>query len=579
MLRAGDAPCLSGINEMSMKKELIVLDMETVASRRSFLLSVGAVAAAAFLPGCAEVPARSGQDSRQPLDPRVAVNSRKRGMSAAELHDARQAQRVFAALDRTGMLPAGEHLAILQESFRQKLALLPAALNDIQMAALGGDLAGILRTSLARVRRLEAGPVRVEKPVGGVLDIPAMAAVKVSLRGFCIDEGLPAPGRGALLRFRPATDFENVRLEHLEGAVLRYAQVNPDKARHHEVQHILWGLRGLGSKSMFTATLAKRRDLLGIMEQAAPGSVSRFLDEFRKAERERAAREQLHRILPSLARIEQLLAGELLNPAASGAAIERYLASMKPADNEKVPPEAAYSILGHGIYARTNGTAALMMNAEIINVSGSTFPFDPTRWVAESQRAQQRVAFSGIARVDPLQAGPPSGDFDLPDFLAGVARDLGFKALGEFEPGQAARRAYELGRADRRTTRKLAAFLSQASLGVIPVLGNIVSVYEFLNGRDFFTDEALSPAERVLAAAGSIPGYGAMLKATGSFPQFADFFGKALRSKAISVPLSAVDKTEWIRDLAAIAIDDSKHEEKLWDASVRTAAVLVTMNV
>jgi hypothetical protein len=43
-------------------------------------------------------------------------------------------------------------------------------------------------------------------------------------------------------------------------------------------------------------------------------------------------------------------------------------------------------------------------------------------------------------------------------------------------------------------------------IGVTPVLGNALSLYEFVSGKDFMTGETLGAAERLLAGIGTIPG-------------------------------------------------------------------------
>lgn len=101
-----------------MKNTFVVLVKTQATARRSFLLSAGALTVASVLPGCATPQLGTGARREEP-DARVASNSRTRGMTAAEIREAKQAQRVFDAMARSKSLPVDEHLTFLVDEFRQ----------------------------------------------------------------------------------------------------------------------------------------------------------------------------------------------------------------------------------------------------------------------------------------------------------------------------------------------------------------------------------------------------------------------------------------------------------------------------
>ena len=561
-----------------MKSTFVVLAKTQATARRSFLLSAGALAVASVLPGCATQPlgASAGARREEP-DARVASNSRIRGMSATEIREAKQAQRVFDAMARSKSLPVDEHLTFLVDEFRQNLTGMPQVLSDVRMADVGGDLAEVVRVALARQQRQrKSKPAAIVKQGGGILDIPAMSAATISMHGYCMDQNLPAPGAGTLLRFRPAADFASANFGDIEKAVMVYVQANPGKVGYQSIQHLIWGLRGVGTGANFTTSMASRPDLLAVLDKAKPGSASRFLSEIKREQQRKAAREQLHKLLPSLAKLEKLAAlpEDLSNILSGKAAVDKHLASLnRPVEGRaQVPDLAAYSVLAPGVYMRAKGTSPLAANAMIVNLSDDDFRYDPIEWVAESQLPQQRVAFSGIRSADTLQVAP-DGSFDLGAFMEDASRDIGMKVLGSYDTQGAALRVYEIGKADRRMLAKAAAYGLQIPLASMPVVGNVFSAYELISGQNAFTGETLSRAERILAAFGSIPGYGSIVKVAGGVPQAGKLLG-AIANKA-SVPLSAIEKTGWAQDLAGIGMMNVSQDEMLWDASIRIAKELI----
>lgn len=548
-------------------------DIHTIkpVTRRSFLFSTSAIAVSSLLAGCVPFAVRPDQ-----VDARVASSLRKRGMTPVEIREAQQAQRVFNAMARTQALPVDEHLMFLAGNFKQELRAMPAILNDVSMADIGGDLSQIIRAGLSRRRRRagSAAPA-ITRRDGGILDILPMSAATTSMHGYCMDQQLPAPKAGDLLRFRPAVDYASGNLSDIEKAVLVYAQANPDKVAYQTTQHLIWGLRGIGTESTFTSSLVKRSDLLGILDKAKPGSASRFVSEFNKTIQSPVAREQPHKMMPPLANLEKLT-NDLSNIFSGNASVDAHLSSLnRPgAEQGQVPELAAYSILAPGVYMRAKGTAPLTLDAMIVNLSGDNFRFNPVEWVAETQLPQQRVSFSGIKSAGTIQVAPV-GSFDIGAFLADAGRDIGEKTLGMLDARKASLRAAEISKASRWFTKSLVASGLQLPLTVLPVVGNIIAMHELHSGLNFFTGEKLTTAEMTLAAFSSIPGYGSIVKAAGSLPVASKMLDAAISSRAVSVPFSAIEKADWIRDIGNIGTMDVTENEKLWEASTRIVKGLV----
>lgn len=401
--------------------------------------------------------------------------------------------------------------------------------------------------------------------------IPAGGSARIQMRGWCMDEGLPAPTLGDKLRLRPASLYFDTRLQGLEQAVLRYAAQM--RLPETTVQHILWGLRGVSSADRYALSLVRRPDLLAILERARAGSaalVQRLVNEEvsrRKAQQDIAR--LIDRALGGNGR--QPLLGDLLNdlldPRASERAIERQLqVQTLPLEQRRAVPDAAqYSKLADGVYARTVGTAPLVVQSIIINESARPFVFDPTQWVAESLLPQQRVAFGGVARAEVTQPKASSAAaMDWTKFFGELAEAIRDKLMGIGS-------AHQRGAAERLVqhyTQRLAQLhpVLREATAHLPVLGNIISLTRAM-------DASRHPIDRFIDFLGAVPGYGNLVTLAGSSARLA----ATAKRVADAHPgfFRSIDRiSEWVQDLRTVAEVTPMLESNrsLWEATREAAA-------
>lgn len=403
------------------------------------------------------------------------------------------------------------------------------------------------------------------------LTVSACSLGSVTMKGFCLDAELPAPGLNDYLRLRPAAEFTEPRYGGLEIEILRYAQSNP-RIRYNDIQHIVWAIRGAQQGSHFTQSLAYRRDLQDIIEAARPGASRMLLQSMQDHEAKKRADANLRRMFPVLRDLEQIsasLAG-LADPLSSSQSIDQYMLALNSRQVQgraQVPPEAAFSTLQPGVYAQAMGAAPLVVDVVLMNLSDRPFVFNPVEWVAESQLPQQRVAFS---RMDKAVAAPMKtdlGNFAPAEMLADTVKLLAEKALGLSDQDRAQQLAEILSRINRKLGKWGANPTVKQVATALPLLGNVISAYQVF-------DTSLSREERVLAAFGTIPGYGSLLKVAGS----ANALGKIAQNVARYAPglTKAADRTEWIRDIGGLAtLQVTDKDEKLWQATLDVVPGLI----
>ncbi|WP_121240786.1 hypothetical protein [Sulfurisoma sediminicola] len=501
-------------------------------------------------------------------------------MTPAEVADAVEAKTLINAFKRTGRLPLEQFLAVRGARLKNLIESFPETLSDVQMARIGLELAMLINAS----RSFKATKTRgVGKLLGSGVEVPAIGVVAVDMKGYCLDKELPAPGGGARIRLRPANLYLNGPLADIEQAVLDYAAANPNAVDYHQLQHVLWGLRGVESVSPYTISMAQRRDLLDILNRAKPGSSIRFLETAMKADQKRKSEAFLRKLLPIIGDLEKIgVSLDKLSSKSSGAqSVDSHLAMLRDmpttGDPRSVPEEAAYSILAPGVYAVTEGTNSLEVRTHILNVSGQQFAFIPSEWVAETQLAQQRVAFTSIKSAASSPGAIPSGNYEVSDHTKDAVRAMTLKALGMADPAKAKSYSEKLA-ANNKFIASAAMVTGANFVTAFPVVGNVLSAAEFLSGQDLFMNfgKPLSSEERILAGLGAIPGYGSMFKVAGGAGKLSSIVAKALESPAVTKVLKTADRVEMAKDIAGVGdFLASESDAQFWNASADIAQKLL----
>lgn len=386
-----------------------------------------------------------------------------------------------------------------------------------------------------------------------------------------MDEKLPAPGRADPLRFVRADKYYDARFDGVEKKILDLAAAG--KIGYYQAQHILWGIRGIDQGSNYSQSLIQRPDLMRIMEEASPGSVRKFVEIAQKVQQQKEVSAAIGRVVGSIAGNNRLVAAilqDLLDPNTANSAIEREIAQLnRPVANRwqyRVPTEASFSKLADGVYAQSVAEDALFARAAIVNMTNRPFEFRLSDWIAEPALPQQRVAFTSITSQEAVSYTPDYSDFSISEFSKSAGEALFKKALGASDKEAAGKLAIRVGQWFANKFPISNPYLKAIAVHA-PIVGNVISLSEVF-------DETKSAPERILAAFGSIPGYGSLLRVAGSASKLSSIAQKAIQSSP-SV-FKAVDRTEILRDAADIgmlAVDDKN--TRLWEATTNVVGRLV----
>jgi len=345
----------------------------------------------------------------------------------------------------------------------------------------------------------------------GVFHIPHGHVIGYVQKGYCMDPNLPAPGKNDALELRSVAERIPAELQPLFKALGRWAARPNNRSR---AQAATWAIMGAGTDSPWAQNIS--RDSLRVLEEAMPGGADAFRDYHRR-----------NQIINSLVKISingrPIRPSDLADPVQRDRIANNLLSDLvRQGDRMTEGKGVGYAELGDGVFARAWGESSLTPRVEVVNVSGKPVVYDPLDYFAEPVVAKQSV--SGTQDI----TSPTSRRLNLGE--GGQQRspnELGanlFKDLLKYvsENGLWSAIGRPLANTGKTAAAKIGKFLKakgipklpptgavkglQRLLSATPLVGNALSLYECLTGRDWLTGEDLSAAERLLAGMGTIPG-------------------------------------------------------------------------
>lgn len=582
-------------------------------TRRRLLQAMGLSSGAALLAGCNAMPTIRGS-----LDSMVGkalggsqlnqVNARSNGLRPWSAEDQQKAVRAKWVLDeiaQTGKMPwvptenaYPDQVEEFTQTWTNIIAKSQArgeiAFGDYLTVAVGGTplfAQGTMQDDGALPTG--GGKARVSN---GVVNIPPGARVRFSLNGACMDDGLPAPARGEQLTIRPLQGYIHPQLTDLYRGVNR--QYTAGALRFNDYQHLIWAIRNVETKDTpYIANLKTHH--VEALNQAAPGGAN-LLRRTHMME----ANNPLNDIADNLSSAfgealgslqlningQSLSATDLMQQGNTDQAIEgilNTLTSQEPRERVPAGDLSDFTVLDNGLVVQSRAAKQLSPGFTIANPTSTTLGFDPSGYVAESRRDTQRLSIPYVADDMPLDTDEPGiGENDyVGNFFTRFIKDLYL-----FTVDSGLRNAYELrDRGARILTSVRAKWapimdrpifksviakvmkfepLARKTVDYLPVVGNMMSLYEVVAGHHFLEqDNPSSMPERGLALIGVIPGGRMAVKGVSSAVNAArasDELSRKARLMAESYKNSAIIKgitaSEVYRDVAWWTVADA-HEE------------------
>lgn len=387
----------------------------------------------------------------------------------------------------------------------------------------------------------------------GAYVIPAGGMLTYTQKGFCMDPQKPAPNKGDALTLVPATDRIRPRLMPLYQALGRWSATQKDT---HRVQSLTWMLMSAGRENVYAIeqmSQNNRRDWNSIM----PGGADLLIREHRAAASSKRAVKALSKSLGLDKLLPPALLNQILSPQGASLHLDELIRQGERMTGGK---GTGYSALAQGVYARGTGSDALTGTYSILNTSDRPFVFDPTQYMAKPSSEKQFVSGTGLMTNIATKLGlipSPKEAAVLSEMTIAGMTDVS-KFLAESAWQGAWQSLYKKTPASTNVAKRLSGIGKNlgGAATALPVIGNAISIYEAIAGRDAFTGEELGALERGLSIIGTVPGL-----------QTARTMAKAIDSPAVrnllrnSEPLFALQtKTENLRSLAAFTVGDFANE-------------------
>ena len=587
-------------------------------NRRKALIYSGSVGLSA-LTGCETLPPALRQlaaEDDSVLTPRVPAFERKGAQARAA------SQAIFRQVDnRQPVVPAqapqglSAPLIAAAKGYEKTKRTLLASLAPGQRISyedtatlVGPAVAGVLRTlfneiaaqerdtqTLKTARSKPAAPRRQVERRGTVVTIPHGHMLSYVQKGYCMDPSLPAPGRDDAFEIWHVSERVPKELVPLFQAVGKWAALPQNKG---SAQSLTWAIMGAGTESSWAKNISQKA--LAQMDEAMPGGARAFASYHNS---QMLARALIKKVMKSTKLDRYIDPNQLLDNNRRDAAANELLQELIR-QGQAMPggKGVGYTMLAPNVAARSTGDATLSPKVQVVNVSGQDFDYELLDWFAQPVAPKQGTsATNDITAISdtavPVQEqGGAAKDEERGKFLNDFLKDLSkFAAEGLLDSfakhAPAASNAIARGASKAaqavnlpRNVRKPLIEAAASAVSAVPVVGNVLSAYEFISGKDWYTGDDLSAMERAGALLGTVPGANA-LKAVSKAWKVSAAAG-ALRNAANNSALfRLVDKTEGARTLndfiwsdtannisSAVAPDSALTRVLDWNAGTKETA-------
>ena len=534
--------------------------------RRRFLTGIGATAGALSLKGCVTVPQMNdamgmlnglgimGDPNSRVFDGAAQQRAREAQalMNSEPWHRSMNAQQ-WLAQARSFASHAGQDL---------KAASLPlneAAATPEVIMAMAESQKPLFRSIEGYQSRMiddyyTRNPSRLAQHIQPVFNADGSVLIQPGTRitftqkSYCLDKRLPAPRRGDKFRVMPIGSLYAEPLQPLVANLSRYAAENPND--FGRMQHILWALRDMDScNDGFFQTLQPHH--YELINRAMPNGV----DVLRQAHQQICAnpismitRSLTQQLAPELNSIQSQLNNALrldlgtqvfdlsrlmnADPRSADSMISAILDELGSMPvNQPIPEDNSdFSFLAPNVPIRAVGTDTLTARYEIENHTNTPFLFVPTNYAVFTTRETQRMPIlppsANTTTTASRNLGFIGGNQRISDEqwkiygidIDALTRELGYdlvRSIGDIATfhyiprwiNQNPDRIDALRNGLRGATRRLARTL--------PIVGNVISGYEVITGRDILLGHELNTFERVLAGVAVVPGLNAVVSSIG----------------------------------------------------------------
>lgn len=344
----------------------------------------------------------------------------------------------------------------------------------------------------------------------GTLTLPPGFRASSVQDGFCLDQELPAPTKGEVLRLAPATELIPSELQPLYRALQIKAYQDPEYRPY--MQELVWTLRSAGNPKGLAANPSNRA--INLLNKTMPNGADMVL------------RYHQSKLPPSTSTSAGSFADALgfknnwgnQDPEKILQGLVRGLSGK--AEGAMATDDRNFQMLTPNVASFAVGVDHLKPRIDIVNTGDTPYTINFADWIANPSRKVQRLGlYPTVAQNIKFQAYPVSHrDEDLTlwtrlnnlvtkEVLEGVVH---FGAVIALKEGSKSTFFTKI--ATKAATKEVALALGK----VMPVVGNLLCLYEAVTGHDWLTGAELNAFQRAAAGLGTIPAVAQIMVAKGA---------------------------------------------------------------
>lgn len=370
---------------------------------------------------------------------------------------------------------------------------------------------------------------------GSVFELPPYSAFTYVQKGYCMDPSKPAPQKGDGMELWHVSQRIPKQLIPLFQSLGTWTAQSPENQAY--AQRLTWALMGAGNEGGWAATIDPKS--LSLLNQIHPNGAKIFAD-YHNANV--MAKRLINKVIEKSG-IERYTGRiDLNNPQATNAAANDLLEDLvregRKYTSNGIP---GHSLINDGVAAQSIGEGSLEARVIIINSTGQTKQVDLQEWFNQPTVNKQGVSTTGIIRnVAQIQVSGEKKPINIEKLreliwsfnqdAIKVALNKKLEGLQNYSPAAEAslKKINDKARALMGISLipKAVVNVVKTGAGLTPLLGNALSFYEAVTGKDWLSGHSLTPLERAWAVVGSVPG-GTQLRAIASGARSAGLLGKA----------------------------------------------------
>lgn len=409
---------------------------------------------------------------------------------------------------------------------------------------------------------------QVARNQDGSYTLPPLTGLRVRYRGHCMDSGLPAPSKGELLDMTYIDERLYIKLRPVFKALCRWSAQTKDPS----AQTLTWIVTSAGQEHGYCANM--NLEHFNKLQQIYPNGGAIVRDHHNT---QVMATRLLQKGLEK-AGVNKFMQGVNMNSSRQvDQAAERELSHLiNQGLQDQGSGQPGFNLLGPQSPTRSVGIGTLSNELTIVNTGSTPTNIDLTELVAKPRRRRQSI--SGIlpanqgdmgvdslalsdVKVTPQQKSEMDSLFQSfensvmkwaslkgPDVLLGIGTS--------YAVTENAKRLLEKAKSDQ--VKAMAMRIGKNAkllIDAAPVVGNVLSLYEAVSGKDWLTGSELSNLERAASLIGTIPGAGALKTAGATGAKLANSaLVKALESSAKFDPRETI---AWTATAGGMFLPDS----------------------